>query len=204
MQCEPSSAMLAPMGEADTIAALLIVIGYLVGSIPVANAVARHHGAPDLRHVGDHNPGFWNARSVLAPRNSAVVLIGDLTKGALPVALAVAFDNRWVVAYLVGLAAMIGHAWPLFSGFRGGRSVLTWAGTAAVVAPLPTALAVALLFVVWAATRKFPLAVKVAVIAFPFIQLVIEGPWRTAMSGVLMSFVGLRFAMASKEELGQA
>ena len=198
MQCTPSSAMLAPMDGIDTIAVLLIAVGYLIGSVPVANAVARRRGAPDLRSVGDRNPGFWNARSVLAARDTTVVFVGDLAKGAIPAALALALDDRWVVAYLAGLAAMVGHAWPLFAGFRGGRSVLTWVGTTAVVAPVPTTLAVSLLGLVWVATRRFPFAVKVAVIAFPFIQIALQGPWRTAMTGVLMTFVGLRFAGARR------
>lgn len=198
MQCASLSAMLAPVGGADTIVVLLVIFGYLVGSIPIANTVARRNGAPDLRHIGDRNPGFWNSRSVLAARQSGVVFIGDLAKGALPAALARVVDDRWTVAYLVGLAAMIGHAWPLFSGFRGGRSALTWAGVSIVVAPIPTTIAVAILCIVWAKTRAFPLAVKVAVIALPFIQIAIEGPWRTAMTGVLMSFVGLRFALARR------
>jgi glycerol-3-phosphate acyltransferase PlsY len=190
--------MLAPVDGVDTIAVLLLVVGYLVGSIPVANAVGRRRGAPDLREVGDRNPGFWNARSVLDARDTTVVFVGDLTKGALPAALALVVDDRWVVAYLAGLAAMVGHAWPLFAGFRGGRSVLTWVGATAVIAPVPTVLAVAGLGVVWASTRKFSLAVKGAVIAFPFIQIALQGPWRTAMSGILMTFVGLRFAMAAR------
>lgn len=200
MQCAPSSAMLAAVSQANTIAGVLIVVGYLIGSIPLANSVARRRGAPDLRQIGDHNPGFWNARSVLATRDSATVFAGDFAKGALPAALAVGIDERWAVAYLVGLAAMVGHAWPLFADFRGGRSALTWAGTTVVVAPLPAAAAIALLTIVWALTRRFPLAVKVAVIVFPFLQIAIEGPWRTAMSGVLMTFVGLRFAMAMREQ----
>lgn len=190
--------MLAAMNEADTIAGLLIVAGYVIGSIPIANGVARRRGAPDLREIGDRNPGFWNARAVLARRDSAMVFAGDLAKGSVPAALAVVFDDRWVVAYLVGLAAMIGHAWPLFAHFRGGRSVLTWVGATLVVAPLPAALAVTLLASFWAATRRFTLAVKIAVIGFPFIQIALEGPWRTAMSGILMSFVGLRFAIAMR------
>jgi glycerol-3-phosphate acyltransferase PlsY len=166
----------------------------------VANAVARRRGAPDLREVGDRNPGYWNARSLLTARDTTIVFVGDLANGALPTALAVALDDRWVIAYLTGLSAMVGHAWPLFAGFRGGRSVLTWVGTIVIVAPVPTTAAIAVLAVVWAFTRRFPLAVQVAVIAFPLIQIVIEGPWRTAMSGILMSFIGLRFAMATRNQ----
>ncbi|NBU07146.1 MAG: hypothetical protein EBT38_05635 [Acidimicrobiia bacterium] len=64
-------------------ALLAVLIGYVLGSIPVADFVARRAGAPNLRDVGDHNPGFWNSRSVLTRNQSLVVFVGDLLKGEL-------------------------------------------------------------------------------------------------------------------------
>ena len=71
-------------------------------------------------------------------------------------------------------------------------------GGAAVFAPLPTLGAVAILIVVFAVTRSFARAAQVGVFVFPVVQIVIEGPYRTAATGVLMSFIGLRFAMAAR------
>jgi len=192
MQCDPRSAMLTPMNLGHPI--VVAVVGYLLGSLPLANLVARRAGGPDLREVGDKNPGFWNAKAHLNNGASTAVFIGDVLKGAIPVAIALVVGLEWWQSYLVGLAAMGGHAGPLFARFRGGKSVLTWVGAQALLSPLPVLTAIAALGLMWVVKRNFVNAVRFAVIAFPFVQLVIEGPWRTAMSGVLMTLIGLRFA----------
>jgi glycerol-3-phosphate acyltransferase PlsY len=94
----------------------------------------------------------------------------------------------------------VGHAFPLFARFRGGRSILTWVGGAAVYATLPFAIAIALLLAVFGITRSFARAAQVGFVAFPIVQLVIEGPYRTAATGLLMTFIGLRFAMAARSD----
>lgn len=192
MQCDPRSAMLAPMNLGHPI--VVALFAYLIGSLPLANVVARRAGAPDLRELGDKNPGFWNAKAHLSTGSSTVVFVGDVMKGAIPVAIALALGLTWWQSYLVGLAAMVGHAWPLFARLRGGKSVLTWVGVQVLLAPIPTLAAIGTLGLMWLIRRNFVNAVRIAVISFPLLQLVIEGPWRTAMSGLLMSLIGLRFA----------
>ena len=192
MQCDPRSAMLTPMNLAHPI--VVALLGYLIGSLPLANLVARRTGTTDLREVGDKNPGFWNAKAHLGKGSSTAVFTGDVLKGAIPVLVALVVGLEWWQSYLVGLAAMVGHAWPLFAHFRGGKSVLTWVGAQTLLAPLPALASIVALGLVWLIKRNFVNAVRFAVISFPFVQLVIEGPWRTAMSGVLMTLIGLRFA----------
>jgi glycerol-3-phosphate acyltransferase PlsY len=189
-----TSAMLAGVSASLVVAT---IAGYLLGSLPIANAVARRHGVGDLRTTGDRNPGFWNATRLLGWRSALPILVGDAAKGAVAASIGVAVSDRWWAPYLCGLAAMIGHAWPVFAGFRGGRSVLTFVGTALVVSPLAAGCSVALMFVVWAVGRRFDVAVRLAVASFPAFQLVVDGPVRTAATGVLMTFVGVRFAMAA-------
>ena len=178
---------------------ITVVVGYLVGSIPIANMVAARRAKIDLRTVGDRNPGYWNARETLGKRASIPIFIGDALKGTLAalVGLALANPGVWGMAYVGTGAAMVGHAFPIFARFRGGRSILTFTGGAAVFAPLPFAVTIALLLVVFAVTRSFAIAARVGFFAFPVVQLVIEGPYRTAATGVLMTFIGLRFAMAA-------
>jgi glycerol-3-phosphate acyltransferase PlsY len=191
--------MLSPM-ELDV--ALTIVIGYLVGSIPVANLVAARRARLDLRDVGDRNPGYWNARETLGRRAAIPVFVGDVAKGVIAalVGLALEAPGVWGLPYVGTGAAMVGHAFPVFAGFRGGRSVLTFTGGAAVCAPLPFAITIALLLVAFLIRRSFAFAARVGFIAFPFVQLVVEGPYRTAATGVLMTFIGLRFAAAAWQE----
>lgn len=180
--------------------AIAIVVGYLIGSIPVANLIAARRARLDLRQVGDRNPGYWNAKEALGRRAAVPVFVGDVAKGAIAagVGALLAEPGVWGVAYVGAGAAMVGHAFPVFAQFRGGRSILTFAGGAAVFAPLPTLGAVAILLAVFAITRSFARAAQVGVFVFPVVQIVIEGPYRTAASGVLMTFIGLRFATASR------
>jgi glycerol-3-phosphate acyltransferase PlsY len=95
---------------------------------------------------------------------------------------------------------MIGHAFPVFAGRRGGRSVLAFVGTATVVSPIAASICVGALLVVWAVGRRFDVAARLAIAAFPAVQFVIDGARPTAATGALMTFVGLRFAWAARAE----
>mgnify|MGYP001826074816 CR=1 FL=1 len=188
--------MLSPM---DLDLAVTITVGYLIGSIPIANLVAAQRAHVDLRDIGDRNPGYWNARETLGRRAAIPVFVGDSAKGvaAALVGVALADPGVWWLAYVGCGAAMVGHSFPMFAGFRGGRSVLTFAGGAAVFATVPFLIAVGLLLATFAVSWSFAVAVRVGFVAFPVVQIIVEGPYRTAATGVLMTFIGARFAMAA-------
>jgi len=169
--------------------------GYVAGSIPVAVLVGRRRGV-DVRAVGDRNPGYWNAKETLGRRAALPVFVGDVAKGAAGAGLGRALAGPWWVGHVGGLGAMAGHAWPMFAGFKGGRSVLTFAGAALVVAPVAAAGAVAACVAVTAATGRFAWGARVGVFGLPFVQALVEPPERVAATGVLMAFIGLRFAQA--------
>lgn len=177
-----------------------VTAGYLLGSIPVANIIASRRDAADLRDVGDRNPGYWNARAILGRRAAMLVFVGDVAKGAAAAGIGaiLATPGVWGLAYVGAGAAMVGHAFPVFAGFRGGRSISTFVGGALVFAPLTAAAAILVLIAVFLVRRSFALAARVGFVAFPFIQLAIDGPNRTAVSGVLMTFIGLRFLAAHR------
>jgi glycerol-3-phosphate acyltransferase PlsY len=192
--------MLSSMGSEQTVTvAIVIVVGYLIGSIPVANLVATRRAQVDLRDVGDRNPGFWNARETLGKRAAIPVFVGDSVKGvaAALVGAALADPGVWGLAYVGCAAAMVGHSFPVFARFRGGRSILTFAGGAAVFTTIPFLLAIGVLLVTFAIRRSLAVAGRVGFVALPLVQIAIEGPYRTAATGVLMTFIGLRFAMAA-------
>ena len=178
--------------------AVAVASGYLLGSVPVAVLVGRRHGV-DPRTVGDANPGFWNVRHQLGARRAAPVFAGDVAKGALAalVGVAVAPAGAGGVGYAAVAAAMVGHAWPVFARFRGGRSILTWTGGVCVLSPVAGAIAVAL-FVAVALAGSFAWGARLGVLAFPLVQLVVESPHRVAATGALMSIIGLRFALARR------
>ena len=179
-------------------AVVAALVGYLLGSIPVAVLVGRRHRI-DPRSVGDRNPGWWNVRAQLGSRGAAPVLAGDTAKGVIAAAVGVllAPDGAWGVGYAAVAAAMVGHAWPVFAGFRGGRSILAFAGGMCVLAPLPALLSVGL-FAALAAAGRTALGARLGVFGFPLLQLLLDSPHRTAATGALMSIIGLRFALARR------
>jgi glycerol-3-phosphate acyltransferase PlsY len=119
----------------------LVGLAYLLGSIPTGLMVARLLGGPDPRQAGSGNVGAANLFRLLGPNAGVLTFLGDTLKGALPVLLAVywltplgAWHDSAVAA--VGLAAVLGHVFPLFLNFRGGKAVATAFGVVAVLCPL--------------------------------------------------------------------
>ncbi len=107
---------------------LLIIGGYLLGSVACAVVVCRALGMPDPRAGGSGNPGATNVLRLHGKLAAVLTLAGDLLKGLLPVLLARVMDAApWVVA-LTGMAAFAGHIFPVFFGFRGGKGVATIVG----------------------------------------------------------------------------
>lgn len=124
------------------------LLGYLVGSLPLGFLVARRRGGVDLRRVGSGNVGATNVfRSAGRPLGVLVMLI-DMAKGALGVALAAVVwpGGGEASAALAGLGAIVGHIYPVWLRFVGGKGVAVACGVFAVLAPLAT-LAAALVFV---------------------------------------------------------
>src|SRR5215213_6751913 len=148
-----------------------IIMGYLLGSIPVSLLVARRHGV-DLRATGDGNPGAWNALEQLGPRRAAPAFLGDAAKGLLAGLIGHALGDWWV-AFAAVAAAMVGHALPVFAGFRGGKAVMTFVGGGFALSPLAAAVALALCAAVSAATA-FRWGARVGVFAYPAIQLAFD------------------------------
>jgi glycerol-3-phosphate acyltransferase PlsY len=184
----------------EAMPALLVAVigGYLLGSAPVAVLVARAHGF-DPRRVGDRNPGFWNVRERLGWRAALPVFAGDTLKGTLAALLGLVAGgvHGTLPVYAAVAAAMIGHAWPVFAGFRGGRSVLTFVGGFAVICPLAWLLGLAVLALTFSLTRSFAIGARFAVFGLPLLQLLFAPLWQVAATGILMCLIGLRFGQAA-------
>jgi len=106
----------------------LILIAYLLGSISAAIIVCKLMGLPDPRSEGSGNPGATNVLRVGGKKAAAITLFGDTLKGLLPVLIAWALTSDPLIIGLVGIAAFIGHLYPVFFGFKGGKGVATMLG----------------------------------------------------------------------------
>ncbi len=114
-------------------------IGYLIGSIPTGLLVGRVARGIDIREFGSGRTGFTNVVRTIGAKWGAVALIGDLAKGVVPVLIARLVSDEPFVQAAAGLAAAVGHDWPVFAGFQGGRGVATSFGAALAMSPIPAA-----------------------------------------------------------------
>jgi glycerol-3-phosphate acyltransferase PlsY len=119
-----------------------MLVAYLAGSIPVGSLVARTTGGPDPRTVGSGRTGGTNVLRTLGRGRAAIVVVGDLLKGMLPVLLArYVTGGDPLVEVLCGVSAVAGAIWSVFAGFRSGRGVATGVGTMLVIQPIAVLLA---------------------------------------------------------------
>jgi len=116
---------------------LIIAIGYLLGSIPTAYIAGHIFKGEDIRHIGDDNMGAANAFRELGSKTGITVGIIDAAKGALAVIIAQVSGMSQTVVMITGAAAVIGHNWPVFIGFRGGRGESTTIGVLVILVTQP-------------------------------------------------------------------
>ena len=109
--------------------ALLVVAAYLLGSVSSAIIVCRLMGLPDPRTLGSNNPGATNVMRIGGRKAAAVTLLGDTLKGLLPVLGCHLLGGDALLFALVAMAAFLGHLYPVFFGFKGGKGVATALGT---------------------------------------------------------------------------
>jgi len=154
---------------------------YLIGSVPFGYLIGRLHGV-DIRKVGSGNIGATNVTRSIGRIQGKICFLLDFIKGALPVALVNAtFENETAnLALLAGLAVILGHIFPLYLRFRGGKGVATAAGVALALAPYPLLCALAVWIITFLYGRYVSLASIVAAASLPIIALLFLGlGWKT-------------------------
>ena len=157
--------------------AIAALLGYLIGSVSFAVVVSRAMGLADPRSYGSHNPGATNVLRSGNKSAAAVTLALDVLKGYLPV-LAVAlygppYGLHEGTQSLVGLAAFVGHLWPVFFRFQGGKGVATAAGVLLALNPWLGLATLATWLIIVVFFRYSSLAALVAAVFAPFYQLLI-------------------------------
>ena len=172
---------------------LAVLAAYLIGSLSFAVIVSRGMGLEDPRHYGSGNPGATN---VLRSGNKAAALLTlafDALKGYVPVMLALVFGPAWGLGEMamafVGLAAFVGHLWPVFFGFKGGKGVATAAGVLLALNPWLGAATLLTWVIIAAFFRYSSLASIIAALFAPFYQLLIWGPSPSLLAIVAMSLL---------------
>lgn len=155
---------------------IAVAAGYLLGSLPFGYWAGRLRGI-DLRLAGSGNTGATNAMRVLGMKIGLPVMGLDIGKGVAAVVIAGGLSENNLVPVLAGAAAVVGHMYPLFLGFKGGKGVATGAGTMFALVPWIGLAAFALWLGVSLATRYVSVGSVVAAVAYPAAAFVTGQPW---------------------------
>ncbi len=155
---------------------LVFTGAYLLGSVPVAYLAARWFGGVDLRKVGSRNVGASNVSATVSKWVAIPVLLFDIFKGALPVVLARCLGLCTGMQAAAGIAAILGHNWPVFLGFQGGRGIATSLGAVLALSP-PIGVIVLVGSYLFAPFKQHSLGVFLVVFFMPFIAWFFAGPF---------------------------
>jgi glycerol-3-phosphate acyltransferase PlsY len=165
---------------------LIVVLGYFLGSIPTAYIAGHLLRGKDIRHMGDANMGAANAFHQLGAKAGVAVGIIDAIKGVVAVLIAQAASLPLVAVLSTGVAAVVGHNWPIFIGFRGGRGEATTIGVLLTVITQPM-----LIIAGPAIAAHFILRDTTKAAAFIFVPLPLVCWWQ-GVSGALIAYsIGL-------------
>ncbi len=188
---------------------LLIVLAYLIGSIPTAVWVSRYFFDIDIRDYGSGNSGATNTYRVLGPKWGTVVMVVDVLKGMAAVKLALLLPNYigndtqlMNLQIGLGLGAVLGHIFPIWAEFRGGKGVATLFGLVLGISPWTALSCVGVFLLVLYLTRFVSLSSILASIAFPVFILVIFNE-REPLYRVFAIAVALMVLLTHQKNIGR-
>lgn len=169
---------------------LIHVAAYLLGSISSAVIVSNLMGLPDPRTEGSNNPGATNVLRLGSKTGAALTLAGDVIKGVVPVLAAAALGVSDTTLAATGLAAFLGHLYPVFFGFRGGKGVATAIGVFAAANPAVAGVLILVWLAMAALFRFSSLAAVTAAAAAPFVTAWLDPRLAlTAMAAVIAALL---------------
>jgi glycerol-3-phosphate acyltransferase PlsY len=154
---------------------LSITIGYLLGSIPTAYIVSRLRKGIDIRNIGSGNMGGANVMREIGTQEGVFVGLFDIAKGAGVILIAQALNVSELWVFGTGLAALVGHNFPVFAGFRGGRGSATIIGIFLVLAPRATLITLAVVAIPFFTSHNFAGAIMVGFALLPLLLWLLEG-----------------------------
>lgn len=184
--------------------ATIIILSYLVGSIPTSIIISKAVKGIDIRNYGSGNAGGTNVMRVLGWKHGVLVIFLDALKGAIAVVLIARlhygvlpfqnvspFDDFTLVQIIAGISAVIGHIWTVFAGFRGGKGIATALGMLLMIITVDMLIAVGIFLIVVSISRYVSLGSIVSAMAVPLSMIFRENVLHTHIEGynTLLPFV---------------
>jgi glycerol-3-phosphate acyltransferase PlsY len=182
---------------------LPILFGYGVGSLPIGYLVASRAKGIDLRRVGSGNVGAANAYRSAGLAAAIIVILVDVAKGASSVFFAARFASGAADPVAAGIAAIVGHVYPVWLRFHGGKGVATACGVFWMLAPLPTAISATVFVIVVWATRYVSVGSIVAAVALPPIAWLTDKPMSVVIGAGLAALLIVQRHRANLARLQQ-
>jgi glycerol-3-phosphate acyltransferase PlsY len=183
---------------------VIIILSYLVGSIPTSIIVSKLSKGIDIRNYGSGNAGGTNVMRILGWKHGifvilldamkgvlAVIVVARLHQGSVPFENATPFDDFTLVQIIAGIAAVIGHIWTVFAGFRGGKGIATALGMLLMIVTVDMLVAVGIFIIVVTLSRYVSLGSIIAAISVPLTLIVRENLFHVDVQGynTLLPFV---------------
>ena len=166
---------------------LLVILGYLLGTVSFGLILARLKGGVDLRGQGSGNTGATNVARAMGKGVGVIALAGDCAKGLVAVLLAQSWGSSvWTVA-IVALAAVVGHIFPWYANFRGGKGVATGLGVFIPTLPLPLLAALAAFIAVVLVWRYVSAGSIAAAILMPVLATAFASPPPLILAALLIA-----------------
>ncbi len=165
---------------------LAIITSYLVGSIPFGLIIGKLWAGIDVREYGSGNIGTSNVLRTVGPWAAITVFALDVAKGALAVYLGTLAGGEYV-RIMAGVAAIVGHNWPIYLRFKGGKGIATSLGVVMTLTPVVALVLLGLWIIIVGITRYISLASLAVAFLFPVFLLVFDAPWTYVLAGVLIS-----------------
>ena len=174
---------------------LVGLVAYLIGSISFAIIFSKKFAGFDVRVRGSNNAGTTNVLRTVGKKAAALTLICDILKGVVAVLLAMLASNIWqeadgeLLKYLAGLMAIIGHTFPVYYGFKGGKGVATSLGVLLVVNPQIGIICLVFALIIMIATRMVSLGSVLAATLFPILTVFMVDSFGAKVISILIALL---------------
>jgi len=170
---------------------VLVLLAYLLGSLSFGLLMARMYGEADLRRSGSGNIGATNVARTLGKTAGILTLLGDGAKGLVAVWLAQTWGQASILPAVAACVAVLGHMFPLYHGFRGGKGVATALGVLLYTLPLPLLGGLLVWLVVVAIWRYVSAGSILAALVVPLLAALWSYPWSLVLAAVLIALLVL-------------
>lgn len=168
---------------------VLVIFSYFIGNISFSYLLTKYQLKKDIREFGSGNAGTTNVLRVLGKKAAVIVLVGDVLKGVVAVAIGSLFGSKELVAILCGLAVILGHDWPILMSFKGGKGIATSIGAFLVLDTLAAVICVSIGLAIIAVKKYVSLGSIIGVAILPLVVFLLARSTEELIVAFLVSLI---------------